>query len=131
MPTYTFIDDDSGEVFDVVQSMNEKHELTINGKQMRRVFHIPQASIDTKVSPSNEGAFLEKTSKMRGTIGDMQDFSKELSEKRGGEHDPVRQSYYKDYAKKRKGKDHPDVMKKKRQERLKKLESKMGVKVTD
>lgn len=131
MPIYTYKDDETGAVYDVIQGMNDKHEFFINGKKLRRIFHVPQASIDTRVNPTDEKGFLEKTSKMKGTIGDMQDFSRELSEKRGGENDPVKQNYYKHYAKKRRGKEHPDVIKKKRQERLKNLETKMGIKVTD
>jgi hypothetical protein len=128
VPIYQYIDDDSGEVFDVIQNAFEKHEFFVEGKQMRRLFSVPNVSIDSK--PMSESAFLDKTSKMKGTVGDLHDFSRDLSEKRGGDNDPVRQSYYSEYAAKRRGKEHPDVIKVKKAERLKKLESKIGVKVT-
>ena len=128
MPIYSYIDDDTGEVHDVVQGMNDVHEYYHNGKKLRRIFHVPNASIDTQIS--SENAFIEKTGKMRGTIGDIQDYSKELSDKRGGFNDPIRQQYYKDYSKKRKGAKHPDIIKQNREKRIKKLEAKTGLKIT-
>lgn len=131
MPEYSYIDDSTGEVHNVIQGMNEKHEFFIDGRKLRRIFTIPTASIDSKVDPYNQGTFLEKTSKMRGTIGDMQDFSRELSDRRGGDQDPIKQKYYEKYSTRRKGKVHPDIQKKNRAERLKKLEKKAGIKITD
>lgn len=128
MPIYSYIDDDTGEIHDVAQGMNDVHEYYHNGKKLRRIFYVPNASIDTNVN--SESAFVEKTAKMRGTIGDIQDYSKELSEKRGGFNDPVRQKYYKDYSAKRKGAKHPDIIQKQRKERVKKLESKTGLKIS-
>jgi hypothetical protein len=128
MPIYSYIDDDTGEIHDVVQGMNDPHEHYINGKKLRRIFYVPNASIDTNVT--SEAAFVEKTAKMRGTIGDIQDYSKELSEKRGGFNDPIRQQYYKDYSSKRKGAKHPDIIKKQRKNRIKKLETKTGLKIS-
>jgi hypothetical protein len=127
MPIYSYIDD-NGEVHDVVQGMNDVHEYYHEGKKLRRIYYSPNASIDTNVS--SENSFIEKTGKMRGTIGDIQDYSRELSEKRGGFNDPIKQKYYKDYSKKRKGAKHPDVINKQRQERVKKLENKTGLKIT-
>lgn len=128
MPIYSYIDDDTGEIHDVVQAMNDTHEYYHNGKKLRRVYYVPNASIDTNIS--SENAFIEKTGKMRGTIGDIQDYSKELSERRGGFEDPIRQQYYKDYSKKRNGAKHPDIIKKQRGERIKNLEKKTGLKIT-
>ena len=132
MPLYTYIDDDTKEVFEVVQRMTEKHELIINGKAMRRVFEVPNATIDGKINPFDERAFVEKTARMKGgTIGGIQDYSQELSEKRGGEQDPLREKYYKNYEKKRKGMKHPDVRARERAVRLKNLEAKTGLKITE
>lgn len=128
MPIYQFINDETGEVFEVVQGMNDKHELIIDGKPMRRLYTVPNASIDSKVT--NERQFIEKTGNMKGTIGDIQDFSRELSEKRGGDSDPIKRKYYKDYAKKRKGKTHPDILAKQKKERLATIEKKTGIKVS-
>jgi hypothetical protein len=131
MPIYEYIDDESGEIHEVVQGMNDKHEFYIEGRKLRRLFSSPNASIDSNIDPSSINQFMEKTSKMRGTIGEMQDYSRELSERRGGESDPVRQKHYSDYSKKRNGKEHPDVVAKKKKERLKNLESKIGVKISE
>ncbi len=131
MPEYSYIDDSSGRTYNVMQSMNEPHELEVDGKKLRRIFHVPLAAVDTKVNPYDQGSFLDKTSKMRGTIGDMQDFSRELSDRRGGDQDPIKQKYYDNYSTKRKGKLHPDVQKKNRKERLDKLSKKTGLNITD
>lgn len=128
MPIYSYIDDDTEQIHDVVQGMNDVHEYYHNGKKLRRVYYAPNASIDTNAS--SENSFIEKTAKMRGNIGDIQDYSRELSEKRGGFNDPIRQRYYKDYSAKRKGAKHPDVIQKERKKRIKKLENKTGLKIT-
>jgi len=128
MPIYSYIDDDTGEVYDIVQGMNDVHEYYHNGKKLRRIYYSPNASIDTNIS--SENSFIEKTGKMRGTVGDIQDYSRELSEKRGGFNDPIRQKYYKDYSAKRHGAKHPEVVQKERKDRLKKLEKKTGLKIT-
>jgi len=128
MPIYSYIDDDTGEIHDIVQAMNDVHEHYHNGKKLRRIYYAPNASIDTQIS--SENAFIEKTGKMRGNIGDIQDYSKELSEKRGGFNDPIKQQYYKDYSKKRRGAKHPDIIKRNREERIKKLEKKTGLKIS-
>ena len=128
MPIYSYIDDDTEQIHDVVQGMNDVHEYYHNGKKLRRVYYATNASIDTNAS--SENSFIEKTAKMRGNIGDIQDYSRELSEKRGGFNDPIRQRYYKDYSAKRKGAKHPDVIQKERKKRIKKLENKTGLKIT-
>ena len=52
--------------------------------------------------------FVEKTRNKSGTIGDLWDMSKELSEKRKKKHgkDPILQKYYKNYSKERNGMKH-------------------------
>jgi hypothetical protein len=54
------------------------------------------------------------TGNKKGTMGDLFDQSKELSEARkkihGGK-DPVKQKYWKEWSKKRKGKKHPEMFK--------------------
>lgn len=132
MPVYLYEDDKTGKVYEVVQKMNETHEFFLNGRKLRRVFTIPQASIDTRCNPYSESDFLKITNKRGGTVGQVEDIAKELSEKRGGQDgDPILQKHYKEWSKKRNGKDHPDVVKKKRAERLKKIENKYGVIVKD
>jgi hypothetical protein len=58
---------------------------------------------------STKTDFAEYTKNHRGTIGDLWDRSAELSEKRSKIYgkDPVKDKYFKDWSKKRKGKKHP------------------------
>ena len=75
----------------------------------------PNAAISSDGDPFSANSFIEKTGNMKGTVGDMLDYSRELSEKRIEKtgSDPVKEQFYKDYAAKRKGKKHPDQLKKK------------------
>lgn len=85
MAVYTFQNPDTGETIDIVQAMNEKHVyFDKNGKQWDRVFFPVTFAFDTKIDPHDTQAFLRKTEK-GGTIGDITDLSKEMSERRGGE----------------------------------------------
>lgn len=103
----------SGEQIEVSQGMNDVHEFIDEaGLKWNRVFTIPNASIDTKIDPFSNEAFLNKTSK-GGTVGDLIDRSKELSQirkdKRG--YDPILQKEIKNYKKKYKVA-HPSEIKK-------------------
>jgi predicted nucleic acid-binding Zn ribbon protein len=118
MPLYLYQNEKTGEIREILQSMNEVHEY--NGekgseKSWKRIFTIPQASIDTKQDPFSTNDFLDRTKSKKGTYGNMLDYSKELSEKRAsvmGGVDPVKQNYYKEYSKNRRGAKHPDTFKK-------------------
>lgn len=104
MPIYLYKNPTSGKIVHVVQRMNEDHVYSENGVQFERVFIVPNASIDTNVDTAEK--FVERTGKMRGTLGEIWDYSQELSEKRaksnGGE-DPIRKKAEEKYSKKRKG----------------------------
>lgn len=108
MPTYIYIDDETQEVHEVFQKMSDIHEYIINGKKLRRVWTVPQASLDQKIDPFSQKDFLKKTANA-GTIGELWDRSAEWSEKRkdkvGGE-DPIRRKELDNYSKERKGKKH-------------------------
>ena len=118
MPLYLYQNEKTGEIREILQSMNEVHEY--NGKNgnersWKRIFTIPQASIDTKQDPFSANDFLDRTKSKKGTYGNMLDYSKELSEKRTsivGGVDPIKEKYYKDYSKQRNGAKHPDTLKK-------------------
>ena len=118
MPLYLYQNEKTGEIREVLQSMNQVHEYngeSGNGKAWKRIFTIPQASIDTKQNPFSTNDFLDRTKSKKGTYGNMLDYSKELSEKRAsvmGGIDPVKQNYYKEYSKNRRGAKHPDTFKK-------------------
>jgi hypothetical protein len=69
--------------------------------EWNRLFCAPQLGFDTKIDPFSKKAFLEKTQK-GGTIGDLFDLSKEMSEKRGGKkNDPIKKEFAKSWKKKR------------------------------
>ena len=108
MPLYLFRNDETGEEKDVFFGMLEKKEYTDeNGKQWRRIYYIPTASIDTKINPFSERDFVNKTGNKKGTVGEVMDLSAELSEKRAestGKEDPVKRKLFNDYEKKTKKK---------------------------
>jgi hypothetical protein len=97
--------------------MEDKHEyFGENGDEnsWKRVFTVPNASIDSQVDPFSSKDFVNKTNNKKGTYGDLLDRSKEMSEKRAqiaGGVDPVKEKYYQDYSKARKGAKHPDQLK--------------------
>ena len=109
MPIYQYSHPKTGEIANVFQGMNDKHEFFRDGVKWNRVFTVPQASIDTQIDAMSQKDFVEKTGKKRGKLGDMFDASREASDKRKQimGHDPVKKKYWDDYAAKRKGKRHP------------------------
>ena len=84
-----------------------KHYCGENGDEdfWERIYDLPQVNIgNSKVdNPFDNNAFVEKTGKMKGTYGDLLDYSAELSERRAaltGKEDPVKRKYFDDYTKK-------------------------------
>ena len=72
-----------------------------------RVYEIPQISMGNSITktadPYSQNEFVERTGKMKGSLGNIMDYSKELSEKRAADHggvDPVKKKYFKNYEKK-------------------------------
>lgn len=113
MPQYLFENIETGEIHDVFYHMNDvKDYRGADGKATtgtwRRVWTKPQAAIDTTVDPYKASDFVKVTNK-NGTLGDMWDRSAELSAKRAAKEgkDPVKERFYTNYAKKRKGHKHP------------------------
>jgi hypothetical protein len=117
MPIYLYQNQETEEIREIIQSMNEKHVYYGDGgnENWIRIFTIPTASIDTKQDPFSANQFLDRTRSKKGTYGNMLDYSAELSQQRasiiGGE-DPIKQKYYEQYSKDRRGAKHPDKMKK-------------------
>jgi hypothetical protein len=97
--------------------MNDLHVYSgINGDEdsWKRVFTVPNASIDSHVDPFSSKQFVDKTQNKKGTYGDLLDRSAEMSDKRAslaGGKDPVKEKYFTDYSAKRRGAKHPDQMK--------------------
>ena len=115
MPFYIFQSNKTGEIREIFFHMNDvKTYLGENGKEINiweRQFVVPQASVDAKIDPCDNKAFIEKTGKNKGKLGDVLDRSKELSqiraEKRDGK-DPVREKYLEKWKSERKNrKIHP------------------------
>jgi len=115
MPLYTYENPDTGETVDVLQSMNEEHSYTDqNGLKWKRVYLIPNASVDSQIDANSSTAFIDATKNKKGTYGDLIDKSRELSEKRAktyGGSDPIKEKFFKDYSANRKGAIHPDQKK--------------------
>lgn len=118
MPVYTYKRKSTDEYIDIIQSMNDKHEyFGQDGDQddWIRVFYSPCASIDSHIDPFSSKQFADKTGNKKGTYGDLLDRSAEMSNRRAdlaGGRDPVKEKYYENYSKERKGAKHPDQMKK-------------------
>ena len=116
MPLYTYENPKTGETIDVLQSMSEKHEyFDQDGLEWKRVFQVPNASVDAQIDPNSPTAFIDATRNKKGTYGDLIDKSAELSEKRAKQHggkDPVKEKFLSDY-KTKTGKDHVSLKMKK------------------
>lgn len=114
MPIYLYHNEETGETREVFQNMKDKHEyFGEDGTEYcwKRVFTIPQASIDSQIDPFKSSDFVDKTGNKKGTYGDLLDRSAELSEKRAelnGGIDPVKRNYFDQYSKERKGAKHPN-----------------------
>lgn len=109
MPLYLFANKDDTEVQEVFFHMNdEKIFVGPDGETWRRVYTVPQMSIDTHLDPRNKNDFIRRTEKYK-TIGETIDASRELSEKRESKDgiDAVKQKSFDDYAAARKGQRHP------------------------
>ncbi len=109
MPIYVYENPETGEIVEVIQKMSDKHEyVDDSGVKYRRVFLPANTQIDGDIDELSAKDFVEKTRNKSGTIGDLWDMSKELSEKRKKKHgkDPILQKYYKNYSKERNGMKH-------------------------
>jgi len=111
MPEYLYEHPTNGKTISIVQGINDKHEyIDKNGLKWNRIFTAPELNTEgTLKADCNEKQFSDYISRTKGTIGDLFDRSAELSEKRKkiiGK-DPVKEKYFKNWSKKRKGKKHP------------------------
>jgi hypothetical protein len=95
--------------------MNEEHSYTDQeGLAWKRVYQVPNASVDAQIDPYSNNSFLDATKNKKGTYGDLLNKSAELSEKRAKDHggvDPVKKKFLSDYSKRRKGAKHPSEKK--------------------
>jgi len=112
MGEYIYQHPKSKKTISVIQRMTEEHVyIDKKGVKWNRLFTIPQAQVKDK-EPTNAQEFSEYTKKRKGSMGNLYDQSKELSEKRKERSadgiDPIKKKYWKDYSKKRRGKRHPE-----------------------
>jgi len=117
MAIYVYKHPDTDEHREVVQRMNDEHiYIDEFGVEWGRVWTIPHASIDSCIDPFSKQQYIDATYKKKGTVGNMMDYSAELSaqraEKAGGL-DPVKEKFYNNYAKERNGTEHPNRIKEK------------------
>lgn len=109
MPLYSFKNEETGEIVEILQGMNDEHVFERDGIRWNRVWHNPQISFDTKIDPNSHRQFMDKTSK-KGTYGDLMDRAAELSERRAvqnGGIDPLKQKSEEQYSKERGGRKIP------------------------
>jgi hypothetical protein len=115
VPIYTYKHPEQEEYREEVQGMNDKHVyFDSDGLEWKRVFTVPNASIDSKIDPHSSKEFINKTANKKGSMGDIMDYSKDLSLQRAetnGGIDPIKENYYKKYSSKRNGAKHMDQMK--------------------
>ena len=89
--------------------MNDKHEhVDEEGVKWERVFSIPYANVPLVFDPNSSQDFVNKTKGTKGTLGDLWDRSKELSDKRKKQQgeDKVEKDFFKNYSGKRRGMKH-------------------------
>ena len=112
MPLYTFEHPETGEQKEVLQKMTEPHKYEVEGTSWKRVWTLPNAQIDADIDPFDKSAFARKTEYKKGTMGELFDRSKDLSEKRKNKlgYDPVKEKHLKKYSKERRGKTLPEHM---------------------
>lgn len=106
MPVYIYEHPESRERKEIIQNINDDHNyIDSNGVKWNRIFTIPELNVNDRLNEySTEKEFSSYTKKRKGTIGDLWDKSRELSEKREkifGK-DPVKETYKKNWSKKRK-----------------------------
>ena len=103
MPQYIYINDETNEYVEVIQTMSENHKyFGEDGKEWRRVFTVPNASIDSlaQSDPFDLNSLTKKTGEMKGTMGDLFATSAEMSERRAehlGHEDPVKRNHFNKY----------------------------------
>ncbi len=105
---YLYENPSTGEIKEIHQGINDKHEYSEGGNRWNRVFTTAQISNSTKCDPNSVKDWNNKTKQGNFTVGDLWDKSAELSEKRKDKDgiDKVQNSYFDNYSKKRRGTKH-------------------------
>lgn len=114
MPIYLFSNPKTNKIKHIFQEMNAEHTYSEDGVVFERVYTVPNATIDSQIDPFSSQKFIEKTGTMKGTLGEIWDYSKELSDKRAKStngQDDVRIKAENKYSKKRRGMKYKEKMK--------------------
>ena len=110
MPFYIFQHPKTSEVKELFFAMNDdKKYIDDSGTEWKRVYSLPQLNTESSFDPWDQNGFVNKTANMKGSIGDLMDKSAELSAQRAESNngvDPLKQKYFKNYSKQRKGAKH-------------------------
>lgn len=110
MPIYIFQHPKTLEAKELFFGMNDdKKYVDDSGTEWKRVYSLPQVNAESSFDPWDQNGFVNKTANMKGSVGDLMDKSAELSAQRAESNngvDPLRQQYFKDYSKERKGAKH-------------------------
>ena len=108
---YNFIHETTGETKEVEMPMSDYKPYKGEDGQdegWKRVYDSPQVNIGNyvakKVDPWDNKQFVNRTGNMKGTYGDLQDYSSQMSEQRAKEsvtgEDPVKRKHFDKYQKK-------------------------------
>ena len=118
MPLYLFENEKTGEQREIVLPMKAPKTYL---KGWKRVFTIPNTMMPVKIDPNSKTDFVKKTARYK-TMGDLWASSEEMSNKRAEKEgkDPIREKYFENYSKKRRGLIHPIQRKQKAMETAKK-----------
>ena len=102
---YLFENPATGEIKEIYQSINDKHEYSEGKVTFKRVFTTSQLSNNTQIDPYSMKEFTGKSRDKNYTYGEMIDRSGELSEKRASKDgkDKLKEAYFENYAKRRRG----------------------------
>ena len=85
MPIYIYKHPETEEYIEVFQGMNDEHKYSDDsGLEWKRVFIAPNAAMDLDANPFDRQSFVDRT-KGGGTMGDLWDRSKEMSDKRAAQ----------------------------------------------
>ena len=113
MPEYLYQNPKTKKIISIIQGVNDVHEyFDKNELKWDRVFTVPELNTQGTLDANcNVQQFSEYTKNKKGTVGDLWDRSAELSSKREKIYgkDPIKNKYYDNWSKKRKGKKHPST----------------------
>ena len=91
MGLYQFKHPKKEKYVEVFQKMQDEHVFVDDkGITWERVWSVPQAKITITIDPNNPNSFLDATSKIKGSIGDLCDLSQECGNKRSKHSDNER-----------------------------------------